>query len=59
MAGNCRYVLAAAAGGMAYGLLQLPFSIYYACTEKRLIRNGFLPEFDFYGDKVSFFLSDA
>ncbi|KAK6249860.1 hypothetical protein SCA6_003865 [Theobroma cacao] len=34
----------------------LPFAIYYACTEKRLIRGGFLPAFDFYGDKVMAFL---
>ncbi|GMY23999.1 CASP-like protein, partial [Fagus crenata] len=30
----------------------LPFAMHYACTEKRLIRDGCLPEFDFYGDKI-------
>lgn len=42
--------------GGAYCILQLPFAIYYAVKQKRLIRNGFLPEFDFYGDKVLNFL---
>ncbi|XP_007037039.2 PREDICTED: CASP-like protein 4D1 [Theobroma cacao] len=51
-----RYVLATAVVGAAYSILQLPFAIYYACTEKRLIRGGFLPAFDFYGDKVMAFL---
>jgi len=49
---NCRYVVAVAAIAGAYCIVQLPFSIYYAVQQKRLIRNGFLPEFDFYGDKV-------
>ncbi|KAL6181384.1 hypothetical protein ACLB2K_048039 [Fragaria x ananassa] len=47
-----RYVLCAAAIGAAYSLLQLPFNIYYTCTNKRLIRNGCMPNFDFYSDKV-------
>ncbi|KAL3724874.1 hypothetical protein ACJRO7_029960 [Eucalyptus globulus] len=47
-----RYVLATAVIGAAYILVQLPFAIYYACTKKRMIRNGCLPEFDFYGDKL-------
>jgi len=45
-------VVAVAAIAGAYCIVQLPFSIYYAVQQKRLIRNGFLPEFDFYGDKV-------
>lgn len=48
----CRYVVAVASIAGAYCIVQLPFSIYYAVQQKRLIRNGFLPEFDFYGDKV-------
>ncbi|BFG33252.1 hypothetical protein CerSpe_195260 [Prunus speciosa] len=47
-----RFVLATAAIGAAYTLIQLPFDIYYACTRKRLIRNGCMPEFDFYADKL-------
>ncbi|XP_048138976.1 CASP-like protein 4D1 [Rhodamnia argentea] len=47
-----RYVLATAVIGAAYIIVQLPFAIYYACTEKRMFRNGCLPEFDFYGDKL-------
>ncbi|KAJ8536471.1 hypothetical protein K7X08_034872 [Anisodus acutangulus] len=46
-----RYVLAAAAGGILYSLIQLPFAMYHAIKEKRLIRGKFLPMFDFYGDK--------
>ncbi|XP_022634992.1 CASP-like protein 4D1 [Vigna radiata var. radiata] len=38
--------------GGAYCILQLPFAIYYSVQQKRLIRNGCLPEFDFFGDKV-------
>lgn len=49
------YVLAAAAGGILYSLIQLPFAMYYAAKEKRLIRGQFLLVFDFYGDKVFFF----
>ncbi|XVF70363.1 hypothetical protein PTKIN_Ptkin11bG0156000 [Pterospermum kingtungense] len=51
-----RYVLATAAIAAAYNLLQLPFAIYYACTEKRLIRGDFLPAVDFYADKVIAFV---
>ncbi|XP_030442060.1 CASP-like protein 4D1 [Syzygium oleosum] len=47
-----RYVLSTALIGAAYLLVQLPFAIYHACTEKRIFRNGCLPEFDFYGDKL-------
>ncbi|XP_024023542.1 CASP-like protein 4D1 [Morus notabilis] len=47
-----RYVLATAAVGAAYLILQLPFAIYYGCTEKRLIGGTLLPQFDFYADKV-------
>ncbi|XP_054789754.1 CASP-like protein 4D1 [Prosopis cineraria] len=47
-----RYVLAAAAISAAYGLIQLPFAVYYAVKQKRLIRNGCLSDFDFIGDKV-------
>jgi hypothetical protein len=43
-------VVAIAAIGAVYTLLQLPFAIYYAIKGKRL--NGCFPEFDFYGDKV-------
>ncbi|PQM39267.1 CASP-like protein 4D1 [Prunus yedoensis var. nudiflora] len=46
------FVLATAAIGAAYTLIQLPFDIYYACTRKRLIRNGCMAEFDFYADKL-------
>ncbi|PRQ15834.1 hypothetical protein RchiOBHm_Chr7g0177731 [Rosa chinensis] len=55
-----RYVLSAAVIGAAYSILQLPFNIYYASTQKRLIRNGCMPEFDFFADKVvSLILSSA
>ncbi|XP_060202953.1 CASP-like protein 4D1 [Lycium barbarum] len=55
-----RYVLAAAAGGILYSLIQLPFAMYHAVKEKRLIRGEFLPIFDFYGDKViAFFLASG
>ncbi|KAM1740544.1 hypothetical protein COP1_015994 [Malus domestica] len=47
-----RFMLSTAAIGAAYTLFQLPFGIYYALTEKRLIRNECMPQFDFYGDKV-------
>jgi len=47
-----RYVLSAAAIGAAYSTIQLPFNIYYARTNKRLIRHGCMPKFDFYSDKV-------
>lgn len=49
---NCRYVLAVATIAAAYGIVQLPFAIYYSVHQKRLIRDGYLPDFDFYGDKV-------
>ncbi|KAL9324386.1 hypothetical protein ACSQ67_009243 [Phaseolus vulgaris] len=45
-------VVAIAAIACAYCIVQLPFSIYYAIRQKRLINNGFLPQFDFYGDKI-------
>ncbi|RDY13441.1 CASP-like protein 4D1, partial [Mucuna pruriens] len=47
-----RYEAVVAIIGVAYGILQLPFAIYYAVQQKRLIRNGCLPDFDFFGDKV-------
>ncbi|KAG4991883.1 hypothetical protein AAZX31_09G153700 [Glycine max] len=47
-----RYEAVIAIIGGTYCILQLPFAIYYAVKQKRLIRNGFLPEFDFFGDKV-------
>lgn len=53
---NCRYVVAVAAIAGAYCIVQLPFAIYHAIQQKRLIRNGFLPQFDFFGDKVLPFL---
>ncbi|RDY13442.1 CASP-like protein 4D1, partial [Mucuna pruriens] len=46
-------VVAIAAIACAYCIVQLPFAIYYAIRQKRLISNGLLPEFDFYGDKVT------
>ncbi|KAM1740542.1 hypothetical protein COP1_015994 [Malus domestica] len=49
-----RFMLSTAAIGAAYTLFQLPFGIYYALTEKRLIRNECMPQFDFYGDKFIF-----
>ncbi|TMW80611.1 hypothetical protein EJD97_017785, partial [Solanum chilense] len=51
-----RYVLGAAVGGILHSLIQLPFAMYHAVKEKRLIRGKFLPMFDFYGDKVIAFL---
>ncbi|OMO63348.1 hypothetical protein CCACVL1_22410 [Corchorus capsularis] len=51
-----RYMMASAVIAAAYCLLQLPFAMYYACTEKRLIRGDFLPAFDFYADKGIAFL---
>nr|XP_033508259.1 CASP-like protein 4D1 [Nicotiana tomentosiformis] len=48
-----RYVLAAAAGGVLYSLIQLPFALYHAVKEKRLIKGDFLPMFEFYGDKYT------
>ncbi|KAK4280625.1 hypothetical protein QN277_012227 [Acacia crassicarpa] len=47
-----RYVVAVAAISAAYGIIQLPFALYYAVKQKRLVRNAFFPNFDFYGDKV-------
>ncbi|TKY45283.1 CASP protein 4D1 [Spatholobus suberectus] len=46
-------VVAIAAIACAYCIVQLPFAIYYAIRQKRLISNRFMPEFDFYGDKVT------
>ncbi|RWR95928.1 CASP-like protein 4D1 isoform X1 [Cinnamomum micranthum f. kanehirae] len=48
-----RFVIATGIAGFVYTLFQIPFAIYHASTGKRLIRNNFLFEFDFYGDKVS------
>ncbi|OVA08647.1 Uncharacterized protein family UPF0497 [Macleaya cordata] len=47
-----RYVIATGLLGFLYILLQIPFALYHVCAEKRLIRNGCLPQFDFYGDKI-------
>ncbi|KAI4352060.1 hypothetical protein L6164_006346 [Bauhinia variegata] len=47
-----RYVLAVAVISAAYIIVQLPFAVYYAVQQKRLIPHGSLPDFDFYGDKV-------
>ncbi|XXG81735.1 hypothetical protein AAC387_Pa09g2307 [Persea americana] len=47
-----RYVIATGIAGFVYTLFQIPFAIYHASTGKRLIRNNFLLEFDFYGDKI-------
>lgn len=51
-----RYVVAAGVVGFAYSLLQLPLAIFLVATGKRMIRNGLLLEFDFFGDKVSYSL---
>ncbi|KAJ4713592.1 CASP-like protein [Melia azedarach] len=51
-----RYVFSTAVIGAAYSLLQLPFTVYFVSTEKRMITGRFLPEFDFYGDKIISFL---
>ncbi|ERN11056.1 hypothetical protein AMTR_s00024p00108110 [Amborella trichopoda] len=48
-----RYVLAASVIGCAYTLIQIPFAVYWVATSKRMIHNDCLPNFDFYGDKVS------
>ncbi|GMI75399.1 hypothetical protein HRI_001209200 [Hibiscus trionum] len=47
-----KYVLATAVVAAAYCVLLLPFTMYRACTGKRLIRGPFLPTLYFYGDKV-------
>ncbi|KAK4395530.1 CASP-like protein 4D1 [Sesamum angolense] len=51
-----RYVFGTGAIGFLYTLIQIPFTVYNVVKEKRLIRNGFLQEFDFYADKVMAFL---
>lgn len=51
-----RYVVAVAAISTAYGIIQLPFAVYYAVKHKRLIPNAFFTDFDFVGDKVYFLL---
>ncbi|TXG57008.1 hypothetical protein EZV62_018321 [Acer yangbiense] len=51
-----RYVLATAAVGFVYTIIQIPFAIYHAIKEKRVFKNQFLPEFDFYADKVCLFV---
>ncbi|XP_019167297.1 PREDICTED: CASP-like protein 4D1 [Ipomoea nil] len=51
-----RYFLAVGAVGALYTLIQLPFAMYHVVKEKRMIRGIFLPNFDFYGDKVISFL---
>lgn len=42
----------------AYTVLQLLFAVYFAIKGKRLIRNGYLPEFDLFGDKVLNFTTE-
>ncbi|KAK2635618.1 hypothetical protein Ddye_030410 [Dipteronia dyeriana] len=54
--GLLRYVLATAAVGFVYTIIQIPFAIYHAIKEKRVSKNQFLPEFDFYADKMVAFL---
>ncbi|KAK3222278.1 hypothetical protein Dsin_009303 [Dipteronia sinensis] len=51
-----RYVLATAAVGFVYTIIQIPFATYHAIKEKRVFKNQFLPEFDFYADKTVAFL---
>ncbi|XP_073284602.1 CASP-like protein 4D1 [Primulina huaijiensis] len=51
-----RYVVAVGGVGVIYTLIQIPFAIYNVAQEKRWIHNGFIQEFDFYGDKVIAFL---
>ena len=45
-------MIATAAIGALYHILQLPLAAYYGATEKRLFGGKFLPEFDFYADKA-------
>ncbi|CAI9113257.1 OLC1v1013830C1 [Oldenlandia corymbosa var. corymbosa] len=47
-----RYEVAVVGVGFVYTLIQLPFAIFHAATGKRWIKGSFLPELDFYGDKV-------
>ncbi|XP_073060230.1 CASP-like protein 4D1 [Primulina eburnea] len=51
-----RYVVAVGGIGVIYTLIQRPFAIYNVAQEKRWTRNGFLQEFNFYGDKLTAFL---
>ncbi|KAF2305708.1 hypothetical protein P3X46_032813 [Hevea brasiliensis] len=51
-----RYVLATACVGSLYMTIQIPFGVYYSFKGKRLIRNDFLPNLDFFGDKIVAFL---
>ncbi|KAA3483667.1 CASP-like protein 4D1 [Gossypium australe] len=51
-----KYVFATAAVAAAYCLLLLPFTMYRACTGKKLVRGPFLPTLYFYGDKVVAFV---
>ncbi|KAK7314705.1 hypothetical protein VNO77_33232 [Canavalia gladiata] len=47
------YVVAIAAIACVYCIVQLPFAVYYAVQQKRLMQHEFLPQFDFYGDKIT------
>nr|GEY08023.1 splicing factor SF3a60 homolog [Tanacetum cinerariifolium] len=47
-----RYVFATALIGAVYTLILIPFAIYYAYTQKSLVRHWLLSEFVFYADKV-------
>ncbi|GKE19319.1 hypothetical protein Tco_1426896, partial [Tanacetum coccineum] len=46
------YVIATALIGAVYTLILIPFAIYYAYTQKSLIRHRLLSEFVFYADKL-------
>lgn len=52
---NNRYVVAVAAIGFLYTLVQIPFAMYESCTGKRLIHNSSMPYLDLYGDMVYIF----
>ncbi|KAI5674009.1 hypothetical protein M9H77_14373 [Catharanthus roseus] len=47
-----RYVVAVAAIGFLYTLVQIPLAMYESCTGKRLIHNSSMPYLDLYGDMV-------
>ncbi|KDP38185.1 hypothetical protein JCGZ_04828 [Jatropha curcas] len=51
-----RFVLATTCGGCLYAVIQIPFAVYYAYKGKRLFKSDFLPNFDFYGDKIVAFV---
>ncbi|CAM8881989.1 unnamed protein product [Rhodiola kirilowii] len=51
-----RYVMAISILFLLYTLIQMPFSIYHACRDKKLVRNDNLPELGFYCDQVAVLL---